>query len=87
MTKKDKLWSNVCFFKWFSDQEPLNSGDDVSDEEDQELFDTENVVVCQYDKVRNTISDSTQLCEGTPQDTPFLSINSIFYTSELSGCI
>lgn len=33
-------------------QEPLNSGDDVSDEEDQELFDTENVVVCQYDKVR-----------------------------------
>lgn len=32
-------------------QEPLNSGDDVSDEEDQELFDTENVVVCQYDKV------------------------------------
>lgn len=35
-----------------SSQEPLNSGDDVSDEEDQELFDTENVVVCQYDKVR-----------------------------------
>lgn len=33
-------------------QEPLNSGDDVSDEEDNELFDTENVVVCQYDKVR-----------------------------------
>ena len=32
-------------------QEPLNSEDDVSDEEDQELFDTENVVVCQYDKV------------------------------------
>lgn len=32
-------------------QEPLNSSDDVSDEEDQELFDTENVVVCQYDKV------------------------------------
>lgn len=39
----------VCF----SCQEPLNSGDDVSDEEDNELFDTENVVVCQYDKVRN----------------------------------
>ncbi|EMP25536.1 Transcription initiation factor IIA subunit 1 [Chelonia mydas] len=32
-------------------QEPLNSEDDVSDEEGQELFDTENVVVCQYDKV------------------------------------
>lgn len=36
----------TCFF-----QEPLNSEDDVSDEEGQELFDTENVVVCQYDKV------------------------------------
>lgn len=36
----------LCFF-----QEPLNSEDDVSDEEGQELFDTENVVVCQYDKV------------------------------------
>ncbi|XP_038818420.1 transcription initiation factor IIA subunit 1-like isoform X5 [Salvelinus namaycush] len=32
------------------EEEPLNSEDDVSDEEDQELFDTENVVVCQYDK-------------------------------------
>lgn len=37
----------------FVAQEPLNSEDDVSDEEDQELFDTENVVVCQYDKVRD----------------------------------
>ena len=37
-----------------SSQEPLNSEDDVSDEEDLELFDTENVVVCQYDKVRAT---------------------------------
>ena len=36
-------------------QEPLNSEDDVSDEEGQELFDTENVVVCQYDKVRTHI--------------------------------
>lgn len=35
-------------------QEPLNSEDDVSDEEGQELFDTENVVVCQYDKVNST---------------------------------
>ena len=34
------------------EEEPLNSEDDVSDEEGQELFDTENVVVCQYDKVR-----------------------------------
>ncbi|KAG2457450.1 STON2 protein, partial [Polypterus senegalus] len=35
-------------------QEPLNSEDDVSDEEGQELFDTENVVVCQYDKIHRS---------------------------------
>ncbi|XP_068198993.1 transcription initiation factor IIA subunit 1 isoform X1 [Antennarius striatus] len=36
------------------DEEPLNSGDDVSDGEDQEIFDTENVVVCQYDKIHRS---------------------------------
>ncbi|XP_076128351.1 transcription initiation factor IIA subunit 1 isoform X3 [Alosa pseudoharengus] len=36
------------------EEEPLNSSDDVSDEEDQELFDTENVVVCQYDKIHRS---------------------------------
>lgn len=34
-----------------SPKEPLNSGDDVSDEDPSELFETDNVVVCQYDKV------------------------------------
>lgn len=35
-----------------AEEEPLCSDDDVSDEENQnDLFDTENVVVCQYDKV------------------------------------
>lgn len=33
------------------DPNPLCSDDDVSDDEPAELFDTENVVVCQYDKV------------------------------------
>ncbi|CAG2122791.1 unnamed protein product, partial [Medioppia subpectinata] len=33
------------------DEEPLNSGDDVSDEDPTELFETDNVVVCQYDKI------------------------------------
>lgn len=33
------------------EEEPLNSNDDVSDEETEQLFDTDNVVVCQYDKV------------------------------------
>ena len=30
----------------------MNSEDDVSDEDPTDLFDTDNVVVCQYDKVR-----------------------------------
>jgi len=36
------------------EEEPLNSGDDVSDEEQADLFDTDNVVVCQYDKIART---------------------------------
>ncbi|XP_059518904.1 transcription initiation factor IIA subunit 1-like [Myotis daubentonii] len=32
-------------------EEPLNSEDDLSDEEGQEVFDTDHVVVCQFDKV------------------------------------
>lgn len=35
-----------------AEEEPLNSEDDVTDEDDApDLFDSENVVVCQYDKV------------------------------------
>nr|XP_018898526.1 PREDICTED: transcription initiation factor IIA subunit 1 isoform X1 [Bemisia tabaci] len=34
-----------------AEEEPLNSGDDVSEEDPNELFDTDNVVVCQYDKI------------------------------------
>lgn len=34
-----------------ADEEPLNSSDDVSDEEPGDMFDTDNVVVCQYDKI------------------------------------
>lgn len=33
---------------------PLNSDDDVSDEETEAIFDTDNVVVCQYDKISRT---------------------------------
>lgn len=32
-------------------QDPLNSGDDVIEQDIPDLFDTENVIVCQYDKV------------------------------------
>ncbi|VUZ49591.1 unnamed protein product [Hymenolepis diminuta] len=33
------------------EDEPLGSGDDVSDEDSEELFQSENLVVCQYDRV------------------------------------
>uniref|UniRef100_A0A1A8QCM9 General transcription factor IIA, 1 n=1 Tax=Nothobranchius rachovii TaxID=451742 RepID=A0A1A8QCM9_9TELE len=36
------------------EEEPLNSEDDVSDDDGGELFDTENVVVCQYDKIHRS---------------------------------
>lgn len=34
-----------------AEEEPLNSEDDVTDEDASDLFDTDNVIVCQYDKV------------------------------------
>lgn len=42
--------AEVCNF--IQEEEPLNSEDDVSDEDPTDLFDTDNVVVCQYDKVQ-----------------------------------
>ncbi|XP_047353964.1 transcription initiation factor IIA subunit 1 isoform X1 [Vespa velutina] len=33
------------------EEEPLNSEDDVTDDDPADLFDTDNVVVCQYDKI------------------------------------
>ncbi|XP_052768356.1 transcription initiation factor IIA subunit 1-like [Mya arenaria] len=33
------------------EEEPLNSDDDVSEEDPSELFDTDNVVVCQFEKI------------------------------------
>ncbi|XP_044740899.1 transcription initiation factor IIA subunit 1 isoform X2 [Chrysoperla carnea] len=36
------------------EEEPLNSEDDVSEEDPTDLFDTENVVVCQYDKINRS---------------------------------
>lgn len=36
------------------DPNPLCSDDDVSDDEPEKLFETENVIVCQYDKVKST---------------------------------
>uniref|UniRef100_A0AAV2JKY3 General transcription factor IIA, 1-like n=1 Tax=Knipowitschia caucasica TaxID=637954 RepID=A0AAV2JKY3_KNICA len=36
------------------DEDPLNSGDDVVEQDIPNLFDTENVIVCQYDKIHRS---------------------------------
>ncbi|NWV09518.1 TF2AY factor, partial [Ptilonorhynchus violaceus] len=36
------------------EEDPLNSGDDVSEQDIADLFDTDNVIVCQYDKIHRT---------------------------------
>ncbi|KAJ8359749.1 hypothetical protein SKAU_G00162740 [Synaphobranchus kaupii] len=36
------------------EEDPLNSGDDVSEQDIPDLFDTDNVVVCQYDKIHRS---------------------------------
>lgn len=64
----------LCWFVFLC-QEPLNSGDDVSDEEDNELFDTENVVVCQYDKVRDYLSCYRVARPNSYGTGPRLSVN------------
>ncbi|VDM21465.1 unnamed protein product [Hydatigera taeniaeformis] len=38
------------------EEEPLNSGDDVTDEELESLFESDNLVVCQYEKVSHSRS-------------------------------
>uniref|UniRef100_A0A3B5QUD1 General transcription factor IIA, 1-like n=2 Tax=Xiphophorus maculatus TaxID=8083 RepID=A0A3B5QUD1_XIPMA len=36
------------------DEDPLNSGDDVVEQDILDLFDTDNVIVCQYDKIHRS---------------------------------
>ncbi|XP_068042651.1 TFIIA-alpha and beta-like factor isoform X2 [Anomalospiza imberbis] len=36
------------------EEDPLNSGDDVSEQDVADLFDTDNVIVCQYEKIHRT---------------------------------
>uniref|UniRef100_A0A8D0F1S8 General transcription factor IIA subunit 1 like n=1 Tax=Strix occidentalis caurina TaxID=311401 RepID=A0A8D0F1S8_STROC len=36
------------------EEDPLNSGDDVSEQDTPDLFDTDNVIVCQYDKIQRS---------------------------------
>ncbi|XP_060104900.1 TFIIA-alpha and beta-like factor isoform X2 [Heteronotia binoei] len=36
------------------EEDPLNSGDDVSEQETPDVFDTDNIILCQYDKVQRS---------------------------------
>ncbi|XP_060895537.1 TFIIA-alpha and beta-like factor isoform X1 [Labrus mixtus] len=36
------------------EEDPLNSGDDVMEQDIPDLFDTDNVIVCQYDKIHRS---------------------------------
>uniref|UniRef100_A0A8B9M0I0 General transcription factor IIA subunit 1 like n=1 Tax=Accipiter nisus TaxID=211598 RepID=A0A8B9M0I0_9AVES len=36
------------------EEDPLNSGDDVSEQDTPDLFDVDNVIVCQYDKIHRS---------------------------------
>ena len=46
---------NQVHVYFLQDEDPLNSDDDVSDDDPADLFDTDNVVVCQFDKVQRLI--------------------------------
>lgn len=50
---KDEDASDLDNPEGVAEEEPLNSEDDVTDDDDAaDLFETDNVVVCQYDKVK-----------------------------------
>ncbi|XP_061209565.1 stonin-1 isoform X5 [Neopsephotus bourkii] len=36
------------------EEDPLNSGDDISEQDIPDLFDTDNLIVCQYDKIHRS---------------------------------
>uniref|UniRef100_A0A8C5CYR0 General transcription factor IIA, 1-like n=1 Tax=Gadus morhua TaxID=8049 RepID=A0A8C5CYR0_GADMO len=42
------------FLGMINAEDPLNSGDDVQDQDIPDLFDTDNVIVCQYDKIHRS---------------------------------
>lgn len=44
-----------------AEEEPLNSEDDVTDEDSAEMFETDNVIVCQYDKVNCIIFNDSKI--------------------------
>jgi hypothetical protein len=48
---EDDLKPDEDAYEGKEDPEPLNSSDDVSEPDPSEIFDTDNVIVCQYDKI------------------------------------
>lgn len=54
-----------------NDEEPLNSEDDVTDEDPSVLFETDNVVVCQYDKVPPLTISTLSFFFHSNWDDPF----------------
>lgn len=55
---KDDDGSDINDIEGGAEEEPLNSEDDVTDEDNADLFETDNVVVCQYDKVKKALDFS-----------------------------
>ncbi|CRK89604.1 CLUMA_CG003244, isoform A [Clunio marinus] len=51
---KDEDGSDINDIEGGAEEEPLNSEDDVTDEDAADLFETDNVVVCQYDKINRS---------------------------------
>jgi len=51
---KDDDGSDINDIEGGAEEEPLNSEDDVTDEDNADLFETDNVVVCQYDKINRS---------------------------------
>ncbi|XP_063730690.1 TFIIA-alpha and beta-like factor isoform X2 [Eleginops maclovinus] len=46
--------SEVAELEEAVEEDPLNSGDDVIEQDIPDLFDTDNVIVCQYDKIHRS---------------------------------
>jgi transcription initiation factor TFIIA large subunit len=61
---KDEDGSDLDNPDGVAEEEPLNSEDDVTDEDAADLFETDNVVVCQYDKVRKYCTTEAIKCNN-----------------------
>ncbi|KAL6091728.1 hypothetical protein STEG23_016556 [Scotinomys teguina] len=79
------LVATVGYLLWL---DPLNSGDDVSEQDVPDLFDTDNVIVCQYDKSISVGVEDVQTvpCRAqTSQNTGFLTLTDTLVLSKFYG--